>query len=92
MHIEQIQVHHHYQKQRCTPSGTETLTVSATFSTAGGKTRSIAPAAGMGYGYRSFYGDFAAKSYGIISYESPAGTATNGSFTGETTAATLGAR
>jgi hypothetical protein len=46
----------------------------------------------MGYGYRSFYGDFAAKSYGIISYESPAGTATNGSFTGETTAATLGAR
>lgn len=46
----------------------------------------------MGYGYRSFDGDFAAKSYGILSYESPAGTATNGSLTGETTAATLGAR
>jgi hypothetical protein len=46
----------------------------------------------MGYGYRYFDGDFAANSYVILYNEYPAGTATNGSLTGETTAATLGAR
>lgn len=53
----------------------------------------------MGYGYRSFDGDFFAAPLHIIALEfslimtlHPAGTATNGSLTGETTAATLGAR